>query len=79
MAEPGKEPPRAEGVRLYFETTDLDDVCAALEASGTVLTQPPKMMPWGWRHAYVDDPDGHEISLYWAGRKRFRKTTMLKR
>jgi hypothetical protein len=31
-------------------------------------------MPWGWRHAYLDDPDGHEVSLYWAGRKRFQKT-----
>jgi hypothetical protein len=27
------------------------------------------MMPWGWRHAYLNDPDGHEISLYWAGEK----------
>ena len=44
-----------------------------------VLTQPPKLMPWGWKHAYLNDPDGHEISLYWAGRKRFQKTPPPKR
>ena len=34
------------------------------------------MMPWGWRHAYLNDPDGHEISLYWAGENRMQKTIM---
>ena len=34
------------------------------------------MMPWGWRHAYLNDPDGHEISLYWAGGNRMKKTMM---
>jgi hypothetical protein len=33
-------------------------------------------MPWGWQHAYLRDPDGHQLSLYWAGPKRFRKTRM---
>ena len=33
-------------------------------------------MPWGWRHAYLNDPDGHEISLYWAGENRMKKTVM---
>jgi len=50
-----------------------------LESAGVVLTQPPKLMPWGWKHAYLNDPDGHEISLYWAGRKRFQKTPPPKR
>jgi hypothetical protein len=39
-------------------------------------TQLPRMMPWGWRHAYLNDPDGHEISLYWAGENRMKKTVM---
>jgi hypothetical protein len=34
------------------------------------------MMPWGWRHAYLNDPDGHEISWYWAGENRMKKTVM---
>lgn len=73
VTEPGKSTD-AEGIRPYFETKDLEKFCASLEAAGVVFTQPPKLMPWGWKHAYLDDPDGHEISLYWAGRKRFQKT-----
>ena len=36
----------------------------------------PKPMPWGWQHAYLEDPDGHEISLYWAGAARLQATRM---
>ena len=63
-------------VRLYFETKDVDGACARLEKKGVTIAQPPKLMPWGWTHAYVNDPDGHEISIYWAGAKRFRKSKM---
>lgn len=66
----------SEGVRLYFEVKELDKFCAKLQSAGVGIAEPPKMMPWGWRHAYLNDPDGHEISLYWAGKKRFQKSTM---
>lgn len=65
-----------EGIRLYFEVKDLDKLCKRLAARGVTFAQMPKDMPWGWRHAYLRDPDGHELSLYWAGPKRFKKTTM---
>lgn len=65
-----------DGVRLYFEVGDLDDFCRKLQQKGFYITQLPRMMPWGWRHAYVNDPDGHEISLYWAGENRMKKTVM---
>jgi catechol 2,3-dioxygenase-like lactoylglutathione lyase family enzyme len=65
-----------EGLRLYFEIRQLDALCAHLAAQGVPFLQMPKDMPWGWRHAYLRDPDGHELSLYWAGQKRFKKTTM---
>jgi catechol 2,3-dioxygenase-like lactoylglutathione lyase family enzyme len=58
------------GIRLYFEVKDLENFCEQLQARGVKLTKPPKLMPWGWTHAYLDDPDGHEVSLYWAGEKR---------
>ena len=66
----------SEGVRLYFEIRDLDGFCRKLQAGGFYITQMPQMMPWGWRHAYLNDPDGHEISLYWAGENRMKKTVM---
>src|ERR1700747_126426 len=66
----------SDGVRLYFEVGELDDFCRNLQQKGFHITQMPRMMPWGWRHAYINDPDGHEISLYWAGEKRMKKTVM---
>jgi len=64
------------GIRLYFEVRDLDGFCRRLEKAGAKLTSGPKLMPWGWRHAYLDDPDGHEVSVYTAGIKRLRPTVM---
>ncbi|HUI84679.1 MAG TPA: VOC family protein [Candidatus Binatia bacterium] len=66
----------SDGVRLYFEIRELDDFCNKLRKRGFYLTQLPQMMPWGWRHAYLNDPDGHELSLYWAGENRMQKTVM---
>jgi len=62
------------GVRLYFEVRQLRSFCARLVRRGIAFKQMPKRMPWGWDHAYLNDPDGHEVSLYWAGQKRLRKT-----
>ncbi len=64
----------AEGIRLYFEVQNLDEFCNTLAASGVNLKQMPEDMPWGWRHAYLDDPDGHELSLYWAGENRLQSS-----
>jgi catechol 2,3-dioxygenase-like lactoylglutathione lyase family enzyme len=75
QSNPGA-PITSEGVRLYFEVRELDDFCDKLRKRGFYFTQLPRMMPWGWRHAYLNDPDGHEISLYWAGENRMKKTVM---
>ena len=66
----------SDGVRLYFEIRDLDGFCQKLRNRGFYLTQMPQVMPWGWRHAYLNDPEGHEISLYWAGDLRMTKSVM---
>ena len=66
----------SDGVRLYFEIRDVDGFCRKLQQKGFYIPQAPRMMPWGWRHAYLNDPDGHEISLYWAGENRMQKTVM---
>ncbi|HEV2387122.1 MAG TPA: VOC family protein [Candidatus Acidoferrales bacterium] len=64
----------SEGVRLYFEIRGLDEFCSKLREKKFYITKLPTMMPWGWRHAYINDPDGHEISLYWAGANRMKRT-----
>jgi catechol 2,3-dioxygenase-like lactoylglutathione lyase family enzyme len=58
--------------RLYFEVSGLDAFCKRLKARGVKFDAMPKAYPWGWRHAYLRDPDGHELSLYQAGAKRLR-------
>jgi catechol 2,3-dioxygenase-like lactoylglutathione lyase family enzyme len=75
QAAPGA-PVTSDGVRLYFEIRELDEFCRKLQQKNFYITQMPRMMPWGWRHAYLNDPDGHEISLYWAGENRMKKTVM---
>lgn len=77
VVESGQEMnPKAEGLRLYFEVKDLDRFCKALARKRVKFDQMPRNMPWGWSHAYLHDPDGHEISLYWAGEARFKKTSI---
>ncbi len=78
MALHRAEPERdrgSDGIRLYFEVDDLEAFCERLAARGVAFLEPPKQMPWGWRHAYLEDPDGHEISIYRAGAARFRPTS----
>jgi len=72
MLERGQEL-HTGGVRLYFEVPELARFCKRLEKAGAKFKQLPKKMPWGWTHAYLDDPDGHEVSLYWAGKKRLAR------
>ena len=65
---------RTGGIRLYFEVSDLERFCDRLESAGVQFSKKPQLMPWGWKHAYLNDPDGHEVSLYSAGAKRLRRT-----
>lgn len=72
--EPDQQLPEHTGIRLYFEVEELEEFCEKLKEAGVKSLQGPQEMPWGWKHAYLKDPDGHELSLYWAGEKRFEKT-----
>jgi len=68
-------PPWNEGVRLYLELDDLDEVCRELAKREVEFEQMPEDMPWGWRHAYLRDPEGHLLSLYRAGERRLQGST----
>ena len=75
--EPGQEL-QPGAIRLYFEVKDVGKFCRGLTDAGVALKGSPKVMPWGWTHVYLDDPDGHEVSIYSAGAKRFKPTLMKK-
>jgi catechol 2,3-dioxygenase-like lactoylglutathione lyase family enzyme len=69
--EPGMQ--LGASIRLYFETPELAEAVKRVKKAGFAVKSPPKKMPWGWTHAYVDDPDGYEVSLYWSGGLRTKK------
>ena len=63
-------PPGPTGVVIYFECADLDDRVAALKQQGFDFDADPVDQSWLWREAYLHDPDGNVICLYWAGENR---------
>ncbi len=60
------EPSAAARAQLFFECPDLDGTVAQLKARGLHFTQDPTDMPYLWREARVQDPDGHDIRFYFA-------------
>lgn len=60
----------ASGVVVYFECEDLDARVAALKERGVVFDSDPVDQSWLWREAYLRDPDGNVICLFWAGENR---------
>jgi catechol 2,3-dioxygenase-like lactoylglutathione lyase family enzyme len=63
-------PPQPNGAVIYFECEDLDRRVEALRARGVSFRQLPTDEPWLWREARLQDPDGHELCLFWASHNR---------
>ncbi len=55
---------------IYFECETLDDVVAELKRKGIVFDSDPQNQSWLWREAYLRDPDGNVICLFYAGETR---------
>lgn len=55
---------------VYFECENLDVVVEELKARGIEFDSAPEDQPWLWREAYLRDPDGNLICLYFAGENR---------
>jgi catechol 2,3-dioxygenase-like lactoylglutathione lyase family enzyme len=56
--------------QIYFECAELDATVARLQAAGVAFSQLPLDQPWLWREAYLQDPDGNPLCLYYAGKNR---------
>ena len=57
-------------VVLYFECDDVDAEVARLKALGLEFDEDPTDRPWLWRQAYLKDPNGNKICLFYAGDNR---------
>ena len=55
---------------LYFECENLDEEVKRLKKLGLSFEQEPTDQTWLWREAYLKDPDGNKICLYFAGENR---------
>ncbi|MEP6847400.1 MAG: VOC family protein [Acidobacteriota bacterium] len=55
---------------LYFECDDLDEKVAELKTAGLVFNEDPADRDWLWRQAYLKDPSGNKICLFYAGDNR---------
>jgi catechol 2,3-dioxygenase-like lactoylglutathione lyase family enzyme len=61
---------RPSGTGLYFECEDLDARVAAMVAVGMTFDIAPVDQSWLWREAWLRDPDGNRLCLYFAGDNR---------
>ncbi len=59
-----------DGAHIYFECEDLDSRASALKAKGIVFESGPEDKSWLWREAWLRDPSGNRLCLYFAGNNR---------
>lgn len=62
--------PDDEGAHVYFECADLDRRIVSLKEKGLVFESGPEDKRWLWREAWLRDPAGNCVCLYFAGQNR---------
>lgn len=62
--------PTGVGISVYFECQDLDEKVYHLIQKGIILDELPKDQSWLWREAYLKDPDGNQLILFFSGENR---------
>lgn len=65
-----EELPSGNGISVYFECDELDEKVKQLIEKGISFDQLPKDQTWLWREAYLKDPDGNQLILFFAGENR---------
>jgi catechol 2,3-dioxygenase-like lactoylglutathione lyase family enzyme len=55
---------------VYFECTNLDETVNRLQLLGVCFRSLPSEQPYLWREAYLQDPDGNMLCLFFAGINR---------
>jgi len=60
----------SSNIVLYFECENLDEEYERLKNLGLIFDQKPKDQTWLWREAYLKDPNGNKICLFYAGENR---------
>jgi catechol 2,3-dioxygenase-like lactoylglutathione lyase family enzyme len=63
---------------VYFECDSLDEKVQELKSKGYKFDQDPEDKTWLWREAYLKDPDGNVICLFYAGENRLNPPWRIK-
>ena len=64
------ELPSGDGIWVYFETENIDDIVKYLTNKGLAFQELPNDKNWLWREAKLKDLDGNQLILYFAGDNR---------
>lgn len=64
------ELPVGNGITIYFEDDNLDELVSSLQQKGIRFSSEPEDKDWLWREAHLYDLDGNHIILYKAGKNR---------
>lgn len=56
--------PKGNGVTIYFEDDNLNQLVHNLQQKGIIFTQLPEDKSWFWREAHLKDLDGNNIILF---------------
>lgn len=64
------ELPKGDGIAVYFQNENLDEVVKELIHKGFQFDLLPTDQPWLWREARLKDLDGNQLILYKAGENR---------
>lgn len=62
--------PSTSRIVLYFECSQLDTEVERLMSLGLEFDSDPQDREWLWREAYLKDPEGNKICLFYAGENR---------
>lgn len=60
----------ANNIVLYFECENLDAEVERLKSLGLHFDEDPTDRSWLWRQAYLKDPNGNKVCLFYAGNNR---------
>jgi uncharacterized glyoxalase superfamily protein PhnB len=59
----GRDRKKGEGLRLYINAANVDDVAARAKAAGLTLESEPTDTEWGGRTFEVTDPSGFKLTI----------------
>lgn len=65
-----EELPKGDGISVYFQNENLDEVVDELIDKGFQFDLLPTDQPWLWREARLKDLDGNQLIIYSAAENR---------